>query len=257
MATATEGGIRVVTEPTIYLWARTQHLDDIDRFVEAEAGCPMWDTDATTPADELVEAAGRLCYMSFDPKKRRPGGNPAYIRHILDVGHGSVLEHASWTFLFTGVSRSLTHELVRHRAGMSYSQLSQRFVDSSDVAFVRPPAIEPGGATDDLWQYGCSRSLTVYIAILNSLRDDMPEAARKEVHEAARSVLPNCTETRIVVTGNARSLRHFLRMRGSAGADAEIRRLAVALAPILKADAPSIFQDVAITDAGTVEVGPC
>ena len=85
------------------------------------------------------KTAGRVCYMSF--AKPRPGGNHAYLNHILEVGHGSVLEHAVWCLVITGVSRSLTHELVRHRAGFSYSQLSQRYVDESVAEYVEPDAI--------------------------------------------------------------------------------------------------------------------
>ena len=95
-----------------------------------------WQTDTEVAGEHLAEVAGRVCYMSF--AKPRPGGNQAYLDHILEVGHGSVLEHAVWNFVFTGVSRSLTHELIRHRAGFGYSQLSQRYVDESVAEYVEP-----------------------------------------------------------------------------------------------------------------------
>ncbi|MBV9124754.1 MAG: FAD-dependent thymidylate synthase, partial [Planctomycetes bacterium] len=108
--------IRVLREPTVYLVGR-QILDPgaLDRFLRDHG--VSWKTDTEVGSEELIEVAGRLCYMSF--ARPRPGGNEVYIRHLLEVGHGSVLEHAVWNFIFTGVSRSLTHELVRHRAGVS------------------------------------------------------------------------------------------------------------------------------------------
>src|SRR5438105_13297107 len=124
---------RVLREPTVYVVGRQQISQaELDRFL-ADHGV-SWQTDTEVAAEHLVEAAGRVCYMSF--AKPRPGGNQTYIGHILEVGHGSVLEHAVWNLLFTGVSRSLTHELIRHRAGFGYSQLSQRYVDESISEYV-------------------------------------------------------------------------------------------------------------------------
>src|SRR5437016_12688396 len=130
--------IRVLREPTVYLLGRQEiDEDQVNRFL-AEHGV-AWQTDTEVAGEHLVEAAGRVCYMSF--AKPRPGGNHAYIDHILEVGHGSVLEHAVWNFLFTGVSRSLTHELIRHRAGFRYSQLSLPYVDESVAEYVEPDEI--------------------------------------------------------------------------------------------------------------------
>ena len=114
--------VRILREPAVYLVGR-QVVDpaEVDRFL-ADHGV-SWQTDTEVAGERSVETAGRVCYMSF--ARPRPGGNKAYLDHILEVGHGSVLEHAVWNFVFTGVSRSLTHELVRHRAGWAYSQLSR------------------------------------------------------------------------------------------------------------------------------------
>jgi len=130
--------MKVVLEPKVYLMGR-QTVDDatLDQFL-VDHGV-SWQSDTEVAGEYLTEVAGRVCYMSF--AKPRPGGNHAYLNHILEVGHGSVLEHAVWNFVFTGVSRSLTHELVRHRAGMGYSQLSQRYVDESIAEYVEPPCI--------------------------------------------------------------------------------------------------------------------
>ncbi len=96
--------------------------------------------DAGYGAQFLCEMAGRLCYMSFGAP--RPGGNKAYLDRIRESGHGSVLEHPTWSFIFCSTSRSLTHELVRHRVGKAYSQLSQRYCDESVAEYVVPPELE-------------------------------------------------------------------------------------------------------------------
>ena len=249
--------LRVITEPSIFLVGRPEiEPAGLDAFLE-HIGAPAWTTDAPAAGETLVEVAGRNCYASYTHP--RPGGNAAYIGHILDVGHGSVIEHAPFSFIIAGVSRSLTHELIRHRVGFSYSQLSQRFVDESDCAFVVPPAILATHDTPDgshiytRWYYACRDALVSYRSLVEGItaEEGDPTGRRKAIREAARSVLPNCTETRIFVTANARALRHFLALRGSIHADAEIRRLCLAWLPILKAEAPNLFADCRIVGAGT------
>lgn len=279
--------MRIITEPSVYLIGKSAVNDaELDRFL-ADNDLSSWQTDTEVGGEKLVEVAGRLCYMSF--AKPRPGGNKAYINHILEVGHGSVAEHSVFTLLLTGVSRSLTHELVRHRAGMGYSQLSQRFVDESDCEFVLPPLLLECLAAYGLWEkqnrcrsveefkaieqegverFGGEDAFHLNAEIAREFRDavgyvhasyarlvamieKLPAVAsltdatarRKAAREAARSVLPNATETKITVTGNARALRHFIEMRGDIAADAEIRRLAVAVLKLLRADSPNLFGD--------------
>src|ERR1700730_15911290 len=139
--------IRVIREPTVYLVGR-QTVDQaaIDRFL-GDHGV-SWQTDTEVAGEHLAEVAGRLCYMSF--AKPRPGGTATYLPRILEVGHGSVLEHAVWNFVFTGCSRSLTHELVRHRH-FGYSQLSQRYVDESVAEYVEPDCIAEDPELHRLW----------------------------------------------------------------------------------------------------------
>jgi thymidylate synthase (FAD) len=160
-----------------------------------------------------------------------------------------VLEHAVWTLLIEGVSRSLTHELVRHRAGFGFSQLSQRYVDESDIGFVLPPEIEEDGPAFGIWTRACEASLDAYRDLLGVVAervgDEGPATMRKKrARQAARAVLPNCAETKIVVTGNARAWRHFMEMRGSGAADVEIRRLAAAVLVLLRGEAPHVFGDM-------------
>jgi thymidylate synthase (FAD) len=237
--------IRVLREPTVYLVGRqTTDGPSIDRFL-ADHGV-SWQTDTTIAGEHLVETAGRVCYMSF--AKPRPGGNHAYIEHILEVGHGSVLEHAVWNLLITGVSRSLTHELVRHRAGFGYSQLSQRYVDESIAEYVEPDCIGDDPALHQLWLDAVGHAHQAYVRLTEGLQEkfkDEPDRTlrRKLARQAARSVLPNATETKIFVTANARALRHFIEMRGSRHAETEIRKLAVQMLLLLQKDAPNLFGD--------------
>src|SRR5438046_1793468 len=140
--------LRVILEPAVYVLGR-QIIDDaeLDRFL-GDHGV-SWETDSEIAAEVATETAGRVCYMSF--AKPRPGGNAVYLGHIKEVGHGSVLEHAVWNLLVTGVSRSLTHELVRHRSGFGYSQLSQRYVDESVAEYVEPDVIAADADLHALW----------------------------------------------------------------------------------------------------------
>jgi thymidylate synthase (FAD) len=243
--------MHIIREPRVTLIARQQFLPP---------STIRWQSDSEVAGEALAEFAGRLCYLSFGEDAGLEGGhktiggrttNEAYLANILKVKHGSVLEHAVWTFLLEGISRSLTHELVRHRAGMGFSQLSQRYVDESDIGFVVPPEIQDGTPEYDAWVRTCEQTLSGYRELLSGLieqvGDDGPATMRKKrARQAARAVLPNSAETKIVVTGNARSWRHFVEMRGSGSADVEIRRLAISVLRELQEEAPHIFGDMQI-----------
>jgi thymidylate synthase (FAD) len=239
----------------VYLIGSTQLEPDFARFYE-ENYLTQYSTmpdPLPSVADQLVETAGRLCYLSYGKGRN---STHDHVGHLLAVGHGSVLEHANFTFLIQGVSRSLTHELVRHRH-FSFSQMSQRYVDESEAEFIVPPALEGKQDLIDVARRAWDTARTAYKIIADNLSQDRPEigttGGRKQAREAARSVLPNATETKIVVTGNARAWRHFLATRGSAAADAEMRGLAVVIFSLLQAKAPAIFQDVRI-EGGEVVV---
>ena len=209
-----------------------------------------WSTDADG-GQALTEFAGRACYQSWSKPNPKTATNAAYLRHIIDVGHFSVLEHASVSFYITGLSRSCTHELIRHRH-FSYSQLSQRFVPERDSQVVLPPGIEDDPELQELFLDAADASRHAYTTLLDKLEAkfaDEPNAVlrRKQARQAARAVLPNATETRIVVTGNYRAWRHFIAMRASEHADLEIRRLAIACLRQLADLAPNVFADFAIT----------
>jgi thymidylate synthase (FAD) len=206
----------------------------------------------STDGERLAEFAGRLCYMSqHNPAKRE---TREYLENIKKQGHGSVLEHANYSLLLEGVSRSLTHELVRHRAGFAYSQLSQRYVDESQACFVIPPAVIGDDALEATWRAQVEQAQAVYVALVDQLMARYGWVTdkvhrRKMAREAARAVLPNATETKIVVTGNARAWRTMLELRSSEGAELEIRRAAVATLRLLQREAAGFFSDFEIYDA--------
>src|SRR5215510_6456459 len=140
--------LKILRSPIVYLVGKqVVQSAEVDRFL-ADHGV-SWSSDTSVAAELLTETAGRVCYMSF--AKPRPGGNATYLTHIKEVGHGSVLEHGVWNLLITGVSRSLTHELVRHRAGWGYSQLSQRYVDESVAEYVGPDTIANDPELHAIW----------------------------------------------------------------------------------------------------------
>jgi thymidylate synthase (FAD) len=144
--------------------------EEVDRFLKDEGAA--WATDTDNPAQRIPELAGRVCYMSFGEKQGRKD-NKSYLGHILEVGHGSVLEHTVFSLMFTGVSRSLTHELIRHRAGFGYSQLSQRYVDETDANFVLPPAIKGDPALEQILRDFCDHSVKVYTELTDKLAERM------------------------------------------------------------------------------------
>lgn len=202
-----------------------------------------------TGGERLAEFAGRLCYMSQANPAKRP--TREYLDNIKKQGHGSVLEHATYSLLVEGVSRSLTHELVRHRAGFAYSQLSQRYVDESNAAFVVPPAVIGDDALEQRWREQIESAQGAYVAMVEALMERYGWVTdrvhrRKMAREAARAVLPNATETKIVVTGNARAWRTMLELRAGEGAEMEIRRFAVATLRLLQAEALGFFSDFVI-----------
>jgi len=216
-----------------------------------------WSTDAEG-GQALAEFAGRACYQSWHKPNPATATNAGYLRHILEVGHLSVLEHGTVTFYLTGVSRSLTHELIRHRH-FSYSQLSQRYVPERDAAMVEPAVIAEDPELHKVFVEATEASVRAYNELLEGLERKFAAGSagegvaanatlrRKQARQAARAVLPNATETRIVVTGNYRAWRHFIAMRATEHADVEIRAVAVECLRQLQRVAPNVFSDFQIS----------
>lgn len=223
----------------------------------ADEGAPGIPQSIRAGPDEsaaIAESAARICYMSYGNGRRDIS---AFINNLLRSKDGSVFEHINYGFAFTGVSRSLTHELVRHRAGFAFSQRSQRYVDETGGSFVAPPALDAAADAEAnaILQDALANAARSYDALVDALevalpRDRFASATdrRKAIRQAARAVLPNAAETKIFVTANVRAWRHFIEMRASRYADAEIRRLALLVLDILKTEAPLLFGDFTIEE---------
>ncbi len=209
-----------------------------------------WSTDADG-GEALAEFAGRACYQSWEKPNPATATNAGYLEHVIDVGHLAVLEHGTVTFYLSGISRSLTHELIRHRH-FSYSQLSRRYVPERDAEFVEPDVIAEDPVLHEKFVKATQASAAAYDELLAGLEEkfaDTPSATlrRKQARQAARAVLPNATETRIVVTGNYRAWRHFIAMRATEHADVEIRSLAIECLRQLHKAAANVFADFTIS----------
>lgn len=231
-------------------------MTDIDVQNMSEATGGRWQPE---PLDDdgssLAEFAGRACYQSWSRPNPKTATNEGYMANILIKRHLSVVEHASVTFLITDVSRSLTHELVRHRHA-SFSQLSQRYVDMAGVTPIVPPLyrdphdggvdIETTEVIESLWRHAC----TAYDKLYELWHDRLTARgvtgfrATKMAREAARCVLPNMTPTQLVMTMNHRAFREWLVKRGSIDADHEIRNLAIDIHRLLTMVEPNMYQDI-------------
>ena len=223
-----------IVEPAVQLLAHTAIVPDaIEQRLEIQEG--------STDAETLTVYAGRSCYESWSRPNEKTREDKDYIARTLhEQSHWSVGEHASATFYITGVSRALTHELVRHRH-LSYSQLSQRFVDEEDANIVIPPAAR--GSEKLTWEFenAATGARHSYRELVEALSDS--GLTRKQAREAARAVLPNMVETKIVVTGNMRAWHEVIERRTAPDADAEFQQVAGLIRDELKKLAPAIFKE--------------
>ena len=239
--------VYLVTEPNFNVDAFFTFLHDEGIEKPGIISNPEKDVSA------IPEAAARLCYMSYGKGRTNI---QSFLSNLLQSKHGSIFEHVNYGFIIAGVSRSLTHELIRHRAGFAYSQLSQRYVDSSRLEVVVPPLLDDN-ATDKaqyIWIEGVKDIFHAYNQLVSELDELLPPATnfaentkrRKQLRETSRALFPNAVETKIFVTGNVRAWRHFIELRASIHADVEIRRLAMRILDILKEKAPLLFGDFEI-----------
>ncbi len=251
------------TTPTVFILARPAldldglrgYLRDVggeawlDRRIDEAGGAP-------NPGELLVEFGGRACYRSWEP-----GLNPnvtrvrtdrgEYFGNLLGSGHGSVLEHANYSFAFRNVSRVFTHELVRHRAGSAFSQESLRYVRLTDLGFRVPPALEPVrdqvlSIVEQLeeFQLGAATKLGIDA-------EGVPFHVKKEATSALRRLAPIGLSTDIIWTANLRTLRHVIEMRTAEGAEEELRFVFDLVCRLMAREAPHIFGDFAQDAAGS------
>ena len=250
------------TTPTVHLIARPSiDLDGMRVYLEAVGGSSWLDRrleeadGAPNPGELLVEFGGRACYRSWEP-----GLNPnvtrvrtdrrEYLENILRSAHGSVLEHASYSFALRNCSRVLTHEIVRHRAGSAFSQESLRYVRLTDIGFRVPPALEPVrdrviAIVEELEEFQREAADTLGLD-----EDGVPFHVKKEATSALRRLAPLGLSTDIIWTANLRTLRHVIEMRTDEGAEEELRMVFDEIARIMQREAPNVFQDFERDDAG-------
>jgi thymidylate synthase (FAD) len=261
----TPSGTAYLRSPGVVMLAKPQtNVEGLSGFLEGfdpDLGFPGYLDDPTRLPDssQLCKTAGQLCYASFGPRRTTNENAAAYFGRLTSAGHGSVLEHASFSFLLYGISRSVTHELVRHRAGAGFSQISQRYVSGSVLRFVERPEYQEDEELHRSFEERADRAAAEYEAMAERLLErqeggaamlsaDYKTDARKKVQQTARSLLPNETEAPMVFTGNVRALRHIIEMRADAHAESEIRNLAVRLYACLYTADPILFGDYTIGD---------
>jgi thymidylate synthase (FAD) len=206
------------------------------------------------PGARLAKVAGQTCYLSFGPKRTKNAEASAYLKNIKASGHGSVLEHASYSFLLYGISRSMTHELVRHRVGTAYSQVSQRYVGGKLLRFVERPEFASDPDLHREFEARVDNAALSYEAVSNWMARKQAEGDEllsgeakterlKKVRQAARAGLPNETEAPIVFSANVRALRHVIEMRASPHAEVEIREAFFRVFLCAAAAEPLLFED--------------
>lgn len=247
-------GVALLAAPTLNVEGLRGFLEGFDPLLNFRPYlADDWHTAA--PGDLLAKLAGQLCYMAFSEKRSINADVGKYLTHIKSSGHGSVIEHANFSFLFYGIDRSVTHELVRHRAGLAYSQVSQRYVSGKVLRFVERPEYQSNPVLHGLFIEDIERAAQRYeeraellLALQRGgdatiLSGESRTEARKKVQQCARSLLPNETEAPIVVTGNARAWRHVMEMRASQHADLPVRALAVLVRRVFLTACPEIFAD--------------
>lgn len=217
------------------------------------SGYKAWPYNGVTSIDELAEFSGRLCYKAWGRKRPETATNEGYLNNIIKQGHFSVLEHGSVSFYVRGVSRSLSHELIRHRH-LSFSEVSQRYVDMENAQFITPPAmfaLLKEESPELTWEqanenFRNDRAAKEIVKAYNSIHFRLSQwgLKGKKAREAARAVMPNCTETEFVVTGNLRAWRDVLGKRWHQAADAEIREFAGLVLGHLRELAANSVQDI-------------
>lgn len=239
------------TVPKVHLIASPAiHWPSLRNYVESIGG-KAWTERVEVGGHDgevLVEAAGRLCYRSWDvglnPNVSRVRtDSSSYLLNILQTKHGSVLEHANYTFIFEDVSRVFTHELVRHRAGVAISQESLRYVRLTDIGFRIPQVLLP-----------IKEQILQVVEMLEDVQrataesfglddENVPFSTKKQVTSAMRRLAPLGLSTSIIWTANVRTLRHVISMRTAKDAEEEIRFVFNEVAQIMQAWAPMLFSD--------------
>ncbi len=248
-------GVVMVSRPHVNLSGVAGFLAGFDRDLKF----PEYLDDPTpiSGTEALIKFAGQLCYYSFGANRTFNEKADEYFKNIKSSRHGSVCEHGNFSFLIYGVPRSFTHELVRHRAGAAFSQVSQRYVDGSTLRFVERPASAADPELHKMFldwidlssvQYEkrAARLLALQQSGFAGLIGEKKRDLRKKINQDARACLPNEAEAPIFVTLNVRALRHVIEMRADSPADIEIRAVAMTLYSMALSQAPLLFNDYTV-----------
>ncbi|PCJ54743.1 MAG: thymidylate synthase (FAD) [Candidatus Hydrogenedentota bacterium] len=237
-------------EPKVFLVGETRVLEEGLKAYLKHVGVPDWTSDATSDSELLCEVMGRLCYRSFEPglnpnvtKVRE--GNGVYLNNILNVGHGSVLEHAVMNFVFSDVSRVFTHELVRHRAGSAMSQESLRFVRLDKLSAYIPTHIKEDENGLKVYTEAMEQLEEVQIKLAEVYDIDNAQTfgVKKKLTSAFRRVAPIGVATTIGWSCNFRTLRHVIEMRTEPSAEEEIRLVFGQVYEMVKERYPNLMGD--------------
>jgi thymidylate synthase (FAD) len=248
----TQPGVELIARPSI-------DFEALERFLKTQGG-ETWlarriDADETNPGQLLIEANGRACYRSWEPglnpnvsKVRTDQGE--YFLNLMRSGHGSVLEHANYSFVLYDISRIATHEIVRHRAGSAFSQESLRFVRLQDLPFRIPESMESMrprimALLEDMERFQIEAAQHFELDEAGK-----PFHEKKEITSAMRRLAPEGVSTVLFWTANVRTLRHVIQMRTDPGAEEELRIIFDKVGRIMVEEAPLLFGDFTVTDDG-------
>lgn len=248
----TQPGVELIARPSI-------DFEALERFLKTQGG-ETWlarriDAEETNPGQLLIEASGRACYRSWEP-----GLNPnvsrvrtdqdQYFLNLMRSGHGSVLEHANYSFVLYDISRIATHEIVRHRAGSAFSQESLRFVRLQDLPFRIPESMESMRPRIVALLEEMERFQLEAAEHFGLDKEGKPFHEKKEITSAMRRLAPEGVSTVLFWTANIRTLRHVIQMRTDPGAEEELRIIFDKVGRIMLEEAPLLFGDFTITEDG-------
>ncbi len=230
-----QSGVRFYTGLTVFVPAETRFVTSEFRKFLGDLGQKIRDDQiAGSDGEKIIEAAGRGCYLSYG--EGRP--TEVFLQNIMVSGHGEVTRHATVTFAIMGVSRGLTHELVRHGVGTAVSQVSSRYVDARQLGFVIPYHYRGNESLTEAFVKHCLESLELYehhrVEMAGYLKTAnltwTKSRLRKEARGAARELLPVGLAQILFMSFNVQSCRHLLRLRGNTYNDPQIRDLARVIA---------------------------
>lgn len=248
----TQPGVELIARPSI-------DFEAIERFLKTQGG-ETWlarriDAEETNPGQLLIEAAGRACYKSWEPQlnknvQRVRTDQAEYFLNLMRSGHGSVLEHANYSFILYDCSRVATHEIVRHRAGSAFSQESLRFVRLEDLPFRIPESMESMRPRvlqllEDMENFQIEAAEHFELD-----KEGKPFHEKKEITSAMRRLAPEGVSTVLFWTANVRTLRHVIQMRTDPGAEEELRIIFDKVGRIMVEEAPLLFGDFTVTEDG-------